>query len=163
MSDHPEFKIRGGGASDIDEIVRITNAAYVVELFCIEGDRTDSADVRSQMAEGRFLVVQPSTMPTQLIGSVYLSIHAERAYMGMLAVDPPFQGKGIAKTLIESVEKCCAEAGAKFLEITVINLRTELFPFYSSLGFVPAETEPYFRPAKALRPLHLVRMTKTLR
>jgi hypothetical protein len=60
------------------------------------------------------------------------------------------------------VEAQCRRAGCNVLDIAVVNLRQELFPFYEKLGFVPTATLPFPQPDKALQPLHLVQMTKTL-
>jgi GNAT superfamily N-acetyltransferase len=154
--------IRLASLADIPEIVRVTNMAYVVERFCIQGNRTDAMDVQSHMKGGRFLVIEDPSRAGTLVGSVYLAITAERGYLGILAVDPGHQGTGLAKALVTAVEALCREAGCSVLDIAVVNLRQELFPFYEKLGFVPTGTLPFPQPDKVLRPLHLIQMTKTL-
>ncbi len=155
--------IRMANARDIDEIVRVTNAAYVVEQFCLRGDRTDAADVATRMRTGRFLVIEVTPQPGTLRALAYLSIEADRGYLGTLSVDPAHQGHGLAKALVSDVEDRCRMEGLRFLDITVVNLRKDLFPFYTKLGFAPMATLPFPRPDKALQPLHLVQMTKALR
>jgi len=157
------FPVRNAQPSDSAEIVRVTNRAYAVERFCLEGERTDEADVSSRMAGGRFLVVETPEGPGTLAGAVYLSIAEGRGYMGTLAVDPGFQGKGVAKALVLAVEDRCVLEGCQFLDITVVNLRKELFPFYTRMGFAATAVLPFPRPARILQPLHLVQMTKPLR
>jgi GNAT superfamily N-acetyltransferase len=159
----PKDSIRVADVSDVDEIVRITNAAYLIEQFCLAGDRTDTSDVRSQMGKGRFLVAPAPMNPRNLCGSVYMSIADGRGYLGLLSVDPSFQGRSVAKVLVASVEDHCREEGCGFLDITVVNLRRELFPFYLKLGFSPTAVLPFPRPSKMIQPLHLVQMTKALR
>jgi GNAT superfamily N-acetyltransferase len=158
----PSISIRLAGNSDVEEIVRVTNAAYAVEQFCLSGDRTDSADIRSLMEKGRFLVVPHAETPSTLIASVYMSYSNGRGYLGILSVDPQYQGHGIAKALVSAVEDHCRREGCGFLDINVVNLRNELFPYYSQLGFAPSAVLPFPRPAKALQPLHLIQMTKAL-
>ena len=160
--DKHTYRIRNAAESDIPEIVRVTNAAYKIERFYLEEDRTNKADVRTQMASGVFLVAEYSDEPKRILGTVYISVSAERGYMGPLAVDPDFQGNGIAKALIQTVEEECRQKGSKFLDITVLNCRTDLFPFYSGLGFSPISTEPFLRTLLVLQPIHLIRMTKAL-
>ncbi len=160
-SEHP-ISIRLADSSDVEEIVRVTNLAYAVEHFCLSGDRTDSADVRALMEKGLFLVASQATNPSNLEASVYMSVSNGRGYLGILAVDPHFQGHGIAKALVSSVEDRCRLEGCGFLDITVVNLRHELFPYYSKLGFTPSAVVPFPRPAKVLKPLHLIQMTKAL-
>jgi GNAT superfamily N-acetyltransferase len=155
--------IRQATAADIAEIVRVTNAAYVVEQFCLQGDRTDAADVAERMRSGRFLVIDDPAQAGALRGLVYLSIEADRGYLGTLSVDPAHQGTGLAKALVSEIEECCQREDLRFLDISVVNLRKELFPFYAKLGFSPVATLPFPRPDKALRSLHLVQLTKALR
>ena len=51
----------------------------------------------------------------------------------MLAVDPPHQGTGLARRLIQVVEDYCRQAGCARLDFD-INLRTELPAFYARFG-----------------------------
>ena len=154
--------IRIAGASDVDEMVRVTNRAYVVEHFCLQGDRTDAADVTSRMRMGRFLIIDDPQREGALRALVFLSIEADRGYLGTLSVDPAHQGSGLAKALVHAVEEHCRLEGCRFLDISVVNLRRELFPFYTKLGFAPVAILPFPRPEKALEPLHLIQMTKAL-
>jgi GNAT superfamily N-acetyltransferase len=156
------YTIRVSIPSDTEEIVRVTNLAYAVEQFCIQGLRTDAEDVRSRMKTGQFLVIEDPTEPSSLRGSVFMSITDMRGYLGVLSVEPSFQGNGLAKALITAVEDRCRLAGCKFIDISVVNLRRELFPFYSKLGYAPFAIQPFHCPEKAIQPLHLVQMTKPL-
>ncbi len=154
--------IRVADASDIEAIVRVTNRAYEVEQFCLRGDRTDAADVGALMTAGQFLVVDDPTGRFPLRGSVYLAITGERGYLGMLSVDPACQGTGLARALVEAVEMRSRLAGCLFLDLSVVILRQELFPFYARFGFSQTTTLPFPKPDKILQPLHLVQMTKAL-
>jgi hypothetical protein len=60
------------------------------------------------------------------------------------------------------VEDRCREACARFLDLTVVNLRKELFPLYRKLGFAPTGVIPFPMPSKLILPCHLVQMTKAL-
>jgi GNAT superfamily N-acetyltransferase len=150
-------------ASDIPEIVRVINRAYVVEQFCLLGDRTNAADVTSHLRTGRFLVIEDPQRPGILRALAYLSIEADRGYLGTLSVDPAFQGAGLARELVAAAEDHCRREDCRFLDISVVNLRRELFPFYMKLDFAPTAILPFPRPEKILRPLHLIQMTKALR
>lgn len=154
--------VRNADAADIEEIVRVTNSAYVAEAFCINGARTSVADVELQMGNGQFLVIDDPANPGQLLGSVMWSINGERGYLGMLAVAPCHQGQGLARMLIAAVEKRCRAENCRFLELTVVNLREELFRYYSSFGFTAGSTLPFPAPEKIIQPLHLVQMRKIL-
>ena len=51
--------------SDIPEMVRIINAAYMAEAFCIQDLRTNEADIRSQMEIGQFFLAHSPRSPSQ--------------------------------------------------------------------------------------------------
>lgn len=155
--------IREALPADIPEIIRVSNQAYAVEVFCIKGDRTDVADVAYRMGTGAFLVID-SEQPGRLLASVYMSFpKAGRGYLGILAVDPQAQGRGLSKRLLEAVEERCRQAGCAFLDLTVVNLRKDLFPFYAKQGFSASDVLPFPRPEKLIQPCRLVQMTKALR
>jgi GNAT superfamily N-acetyltransferase len=152
--------MREATALDIPEIVRITNHAYVVEAFCLQGDRTDPAGVAELMESGRFLVLPGEE--GRLKGSVFLKPEGERWYLGLLAVAPECQKQGIGGAVMKAAEAYCRERGGRFLDLTVVNLRKELFAFYGRLGFHPYDVKPFPRPSKMIVPIHLVAMTKAL-
>jgi GNAT superfamily N-acetyltransferase len=147
---------------DVPALVDVTNRAYVVEEFFIRGTRTTDAEARALMAQpaARFLVVDHPA--GGLVASVFMEVRGDRGYFAMLAVDPAYQGQGAARLLIEAVEAECRGAGCRYLDIEVINLRTELPPFYARFGFIPHGTAPFEDVHKLLREAHAVLMTKSL-
>jgi len=154
--------IRTAGIDDLDAIVAVTNRAFVSEQFCVTGDRTDAADVRQRFAAGMFFVIDDPAHRNRLLGSVFCSMENSRGYMGLLAVDPDAQGQGHARSLLAAVEQQCRDAGCNFLDITVVNVREDLFPIYARLGFAACDVLPFPVPERARQPLHLVKMTKPL-
>lgn len=107
------MSVRVGAVADIAEIVRVINAAYRVEDFFIDGDRTSAEDVAARMqAPGACFLVIDSDVPGKLAASVWLEAVGERGHFAMLSVDPPHQGTGLARRLIEEVEGYCREAGS---------------------------------------------------
>lgn len=149
-------------AADVDEIVRVTSAAYRVEDFFIDGDRTNAAEVAAKMAgpDACFLVVD-SEDGCALVASVYVEVRGDRGYFGMLSVDPAHQKKGLSRVLIDAVASHCRAAGCNALDIDVVNLRLELPGFYAKLGFTPTGTAPFNNP-RAKRDVHLITMSRPL-
>lgn len=149
--------------ADIPEIVRIINSAFRVEDFFIDGDRTNEADIAARMAEPevRFLVVDAPESEA-LAATVMMDVHGGRGHFAMLSVDPPFQGRGLSRLLMNAVEEHCRAAGCYALDIEIVNLREELPAFYAANGFAPATTLPFPDERKLRRDAHLVRMTKSL-
>ncbi|BDU74188.1 GNAT family N-acetyltransferase [Mesoterricola silvestris] len=151
--------MRRATESDIPEIVRITNLAYAVEAFCIRGQRIRPEEVAALMETGRFLV-EPGG--SGLRASVFLRPEGIRWYLGLLAVAPDCQGRGLGRKMVEEAGELCRAEGGRFLDITVVSLRKELFPFYEGLGFHAHDVMPFREPEKLLLPLHLVKCTKAL-
>lgn len=149
--------------NDISEIVRIINSAFRVEDFFVKGDRTSERDIALRMADPdvRLFVVDADESGA-LAGAVIVDVHGRRGHFAMLSVDPPFQGRGIARLLINAVEEYCRAAGCESLELDVVNLREELPAFYTALGFAPVDTAPFPDTSKLRRDAHMLRMTKSL-
>jgi GNAT superfamily N-acetyltransferase len=154
---------RIAGPADVPELVRVINAAYVVEQFFVDGDRTSAAQVRDRMTRPSswFLAIDDPQTSGRLAACVWVEARDERGYFGMLAVDPGQQGQGFGRLLIAAVENHCRAAGCRFLDISVVNLRSELPAFYRQFGFAPYGTAP-FDPVRSIRPAHLVLMKKPL-
>lgn len=150
--------------ADIDDVVRVTNAAYVVERFFIDGTRTNVDEARALQAQphAAFLVIDDPDRPGTLLASVYVETRGDRGYFAMLAVDPPQQGRGLARQLIHAVEDHCRAAGCRHLDFDMINLRTELPAFYARFGFVPIGTTEMGDRHKLKLPCHRIQMSKPL-
>jgi predicted N-acetyltransferase YhbS len=151
--------LRTAGPADARAVTALINAAYEVERFFVDGDRTSEAEVRQYMAKGTFLVAEQDGAP---IGCVYTEQRGDRGYFGLLAVDPGQHGRGVGRTLIAAAEDRFRGAGCRAVDISVVNLRTELPPFYRRLGYVETGTAPFPDPEKATRPCHFILMSKTL-
>jgi ribosomal protein S18 acetylase RimI-like enzyme len=155
------MKSRVAVESDVTEIVRVINAAYRVEDFFVNGNRTSDADVRRRMSEGVvFLVIDGN--PGTLSAAVAVDVHEGRGHFAMLSVDPSLQGSGLGRVLIDDIEEFCRDAGCTDLDIEVVNLREELPAFYRRFGFTEAGTFPFTPAEKLKREAHLVKMSKSL-
>jgi GNAT superfamily N-acetyltransferase len=147
----------------VSALTRLINTAYRVEAFFIHGDRTHEQEVQRWIESpgcGFLLLETPD--PPGIIGAVYVETRPIGGYFGLLSVDPDAQGKGFGRLLVEAAESHCKAAGCSELEITVVNLRTELPPFYAKFGFQDAGTIPFPAPHKLTQPVHLVVMRKSL-
>ena len=143
-------------ADDVPGLVRVINAAYEVEKFFVSGDRTDTETVRRLMTTGAFVVTRDER---GLTGCVYVELRGTRGYFGMLSVEPSRQGTGLGRRLVDEAEQYARDHGCDVMDIRVVNLRTELPPFYRKLGYVERGTEPVDDP-RALQPFHFILMSK---
>ena len=153
--------VRTATEDDLDEIVRVINAAYRVEDFFVTGNRTSTDEMRRRMnTPGSTILVIDAE--NGLAAAVLVEIENGRGHFAMLSVDPPLQGRGLARILMNAIADFCRNAGCVGLDLEVVNLREELPSFYDAFGFKPAGTAPFNAPEKLTREAHLVRISKTL-
>ena len=153
------ISMRTATRGDADAIARLVNMAFLVEQFFIERDRTNPETVRSMMDKGKFLLAEDAP---NILGCVYLELRGERGYFGMLSIDPSRQRMGVGRQLVETVEKYFRDAGCKFSDLKIVNVRTELHTLYRRLGYVDSGTAPYDDPTPTKMPVHFIAMSKQL-
>ena len=160
------MRTRDATPDDLPALARVVNAAYLVEQSFVTGHRTDEGELREMLARpgAAFLVVGDGDGGDSgaLAGAVYVELRGARAYFGMLSVHPAHQGQGLGRLLVTSAEQRCRDAGCRFVDISVVDLRTDLAPFYARLGYAPYDTAPFPQAARLTRPAGLVLMTKPL-
>ena len=110
----------------------------------LDGQRTDAEEI-SRLLETQDSIILLAEFDGDLLASVHLEKHAEGAYLGMLAVSPGLQGRGLGRRLMAAAEaRAVREWGALKMLMTVIHLRHELIAFYRRRGYVPTgRTRPF--------------------
>src|SRR5512132_3381445 len=151
--------LRTATADDVPRIVALLNAAFAMERDFIDKDRTSAPEIERYMTSGTFFVVDGDA--GGLASCMYLEQRGERLYLGMLAVSPSQQGRGLGRQMMTAAERHAASLGCVAIDIRIVNRRTELPPFYRALGFVDCGTEPFEDPFLT-QPTHFVRMTKQI-
>jgi GNAT superfamily N-acetyltransferase len=140
-----EFSIREAAPEDAAAIRGAINEAYRVERDFVTGDRVTDGEVRDLLTRGTFLVAARAKEAPS--GCVFLQPKDNgRTYLGLLAVDPVVQGRRLGALMMAAAERWCRDQRSAVIDIRVVNLRTELPPFYAARGFVPAGTEPFIDP-----------------
>jgi len=153
-------QLRIAGNSDAERLTDLINAAFrKAESFIIDRDRVDLEVVQSLFAKGEFLVADDEDA---LAGCVYLELRGERAYLGLLSVDPTRQKAGVGSMLMREAELHCARAGCRFVDLRIIDLRKDNQAFYKRRGYVETGTEPFPSELDAKLPCHFVNMSKPL-
>ena len=161
MVEKSDIHIRLATMDDRTAMMPAINQAFAIEKF-LEGTRTDEQLLAEMMESGEFLIAQNGS--GRIIASVYVEIKGARGYLGMLAVDPAEQGKGLGRVMVDAVENYCRAKGCSGVDLVVISLRTDLPPFYRKLGYIETGTEE-FHPSRKLKPgvqCHCIAMSKEL-
>jgi ribosomal protein S18 acetylase RimI-like enzyme len=162
--------------SDIPAIVGLLNRSYrgdssrlgwTTEADLIGGNvRTDIEDVTRTLArEGSvFLVCRQSD--GEPIGCVNLQRKGDRLYLGMFAVRPDLQGKGIGASLMKAAEVHALENGCHAVFMWVVSVRKELIEWYVRLGYRDTGERVAFHEdglsGPHLRPLEFMVLEKPL-
>jgi GNAT superfamily N-acetyltransferase len=90
-------------------------------------------------------------------------LRSDRAYFGLLSVDPSQQRQGIGRGLVNDAERRAREARCEFMDILAVNVRPELPPIYQGMGYVASGTAPFPANVPTKVPCHFLRMSKDLR
>jgi len=157
VSAQPRLRLAGPG--DTAAITAVVNLAYEVEDFFKIGDRTDVAEIEGLLAEAAFIVADFEA--GELAGAVYVRSTPPRGYFGMLSVRPALQGTGLGRKLVAAAEEYCVQRGCTEVDLSVVNLRTELPAFYERFGYRRSGTEawPEDELHRISRPAHFITMT----
>lgn len=142
-------------------MIPLINDAFAIENF-LEGTRTDEGRLKASMKKGKFLLGYDSK--NALVASVYVEARGTRGYLGMLAVSTSHQGMGFGRAMVGAAEVHCRQQGCTAMDLTVLNLRSELLAFYLKLEYAERGTEA-FHPSRPLKPgveCHCIVMSKPL-
>jgi predicted N-acetyltransferase YhbS len=152
--------IRIANHDDVETLTAMVNRAFVVEEFFTIGDRTSVDRVRRLLEQtGMFLIAERNGVA---VGCVFVKNQDGIGYFGMLSVEPAVAGRGVGRALVNAAERHLADLGCSAVEIEVVNLRTELLPFYERLGYVQTGERPFNTPGRAKLPCHFLVMSKSL-
>jgi GNAT superfamily N-acetyltransferase len=154
-----ELKPRFGTDLDAEAIAALVNEAFKVERFFIDGDRIAPEKVREMMRRGKFMLAEDGGAMT---ACVYVELRGQRAYFGLLGVDPSWQGQGLGRKMVAEAENYARDAGCEFMDLRIVNIRVELPPFYRRLGYAETGTEPFAADAAPTQPCHFIKMSKPL-
>lgn len=150
---------RAATVDDVPGIVALLNAAFAMERAFIDRDRASVEEITRYLAAGTFFVVDGDD--GLLASCMYLERRGGRLYLGMLAVRPAQQKRGLGRLMMAAAEQQAEAFGCHAIDIRIVDRRTELPPFYRALGFVDTGTEPFDDPLLT-KPCHFLLMAKEL-
>jgi predicted N-acetyltransferase YhbS len=156
-----DVRIRPGTTHEAEPIASLINQAFIVERVAFDGDRTSPQKVRELFESGLFLVAESQS---RLVACVFLEPRGIRGYLGLLAVDPVHEGKGLGRQLVLAAEEHARGARLNTIELRIISPRAEtLLPFYLKLGYLQTGTAPLDATAANPKvPCHYITMVKNL-
>lgn len=160
MSANNTIPVRLAAPADAAKITDVINAAFrIAEGFFVDGPRISQAEVEQLLEKGTFLLAEAGDV---LNGCVYVELRGERSYLGLLSVNPACQQSGLGSLLMLEAENHCRQRGSRFMDIYIVNLRTELPAFYQRRGYVENGTTPFPPNIATKVPCHFINMSKPL-
>jgi ribosomal protein S18 acetylase RimI-like enzyme len=137
-------------------------AGWTHEADLLDGQRTDVETLQAIAADKttRLLIGCDGDHP---IGCVQVSdVGNGTAYLGLLCIEPRLQAAGLGRQFIAAAEACArTEFGARKIEMTVIENRTELIAYYERRGYTRTGERRDF-PITVEPPLFMVVLAKAL-
>lgn len=140
-----DFSFRRATLADIDRVKAHVHSAYrgeasrrgwTTEAELLDGQRTDVRELKELInsEEAQLWLLEREDA---LLGSIVLKREPEGVvHLGMIAVGPEQQGKGVGRALMERAEQLVREhAWGTRLEMTVIGQRSELIAWYERRGY----------------------------
>src|SRR5258706_3422972 len=112
-----------------------SRSGWTTEADLLDGTRTDENAIREFFMESGSTILKYMN-EGKIIGCVRLLKHGSQLYLGMFAVDPTEQNKGVGKKILLAAEVEARKQNCKSIDMTVISERTELIDWYKRNGYV---------------------------
>lgn len=152
--------VREARLSELPAIVALINEAYLVESFFVAGPRIASETLAAFIGADEIFVLEAPQ--DQIVATAHLRCHARAGHLGLISVLPTHQGQGLGTRMIAALEQVALTRGCTTMHLQVVNLRTELPPFYQSLGYHQTGCSDFADPQRSLQPVHFLEMQKSL-
>ena len=152
--------VRTATADDAAEVAALVHTAYrsdasrtgwTTEADLVGGQRADVAMVGELVDRAGSVVLVGVTLDgadhgrADLLACCHLERREGSAGLGLFAVVPGRQGRGVGRAMLSAAERYAQdEWGVTVLELTVLNHRPELIAWYQRCGFVETgEQHPF--------------------
>ncbi len=144
-----DWTISNCGPADLGEIADLVNAAYrgqggatgwTSEVGMVDGQRTTSAALKDELAGSTGVSILALRDAKELLACVRLELTKGArggpvCCIGMLAVRPGAQDRGLGRALLRHAEAKGRAAGAQAARITVVSVRESLIAWYERQGY----------------------------
>ncbi|WP_433965715.1 GNAT family N-acetyltransferase [Tunturiibacter gelidiferens] len=154
-------QLRTATPEDAARLVPFINRAFARDNYFKRTERTNAEQIAEYLLKGTFLLKEDAD---GLLGLIYIELRDNgHGYIGMVAVDPDRQTRGVGRELMEAGEQLCRDHDCRLIEISVIDRRPELIAWYQRQGYKIVGEAPYIRPEVLILPCHFILMEKELR
>lgn len=135
------YRLIRASADQTNAILALVNQAYrgsigwTRETDIVAGQRTTPEEIIALLnnPHAHLLVCVEAQ---QLIACVCIEVQQTHAYLGMLAVQPTLQGRGIGKIILQLAEEYVSETlGINKITMVVVSQRPELIAYYLRRGY----------------------------
>jgi N-acetylglutamate synthase-like GNAT family acetyltransferase len=128
-----DFSLRSTLKSDINDLVEIINAAYSYQDQAKGEPRTNTNHLQKRINETDFYTVLHTE---RVIGCVYLEPKGSALHFGLLTLIPDFRGKGIAESIINSIDAYAKNNDFETINLDYMSLAPWLKKYYEKHGFL---------------------------
>ena len=134
------LSLQGATEGQIDEICELVNLAYrgkdgwTSETGMIAGQRVRPAEIVSALRhpQSHLLVCAEAA---KVYACICVESKGAEAFLGLFAVAPKQQGKGLGKQILALAEAYAKELGATSAKMWVVRQRQELIAYYERRGY----------------------------
>jgi len=130
---------------DIPALNKLINSAYrgeeskkgwTTEEEILGGIRINEESLMGYFDKDNTCILKYTDTDGVILGTVYLEVKKPELYLGMFAVSPVLQGKGIGKSLLLEAETFALKNDCTRMAISVISSRKELIEWYKRHGYI---------------------------
>lgn len=141
--------------ANAEQIANLVNSAYrgesskrgwTTEADLLGGQRTDAARIRECILRPHSVIILVLNV-NHILGCVHVEQVGRECHLGMITVEPQYQGVGLGKKIVAAAEQFALEKWkSEAISMSVITLRTELISWYERRGYLKTgkfENFPY--------------------
>jgi len=162
--------------ADIPDLINLLNCAYrgeaskkgwTTEANLLKGNqRMDRETLTEHMGRQDALILKYLGTENDIQGCIFLQKKNNSMYLGMLAVSPDQQAKGIGKKLLAAADEHARSMNCNALHMTVISAREELIAWYVRHGYRATGERMPFSPEEKfgipMQPLEFIVLERKL-
>jgi ribosomal protein S18 acetylase RimI-like enzyme len=136
----PALELRPATATDVSRLKAVVQAAYGHYVERIGGPPRPMIDDYSDVVRDSRVTV--AELGGEIAGLVVLAVDDEGFLVDNVAVDPPHQGTGVGRALLEHAEREAQRAGFDSTYLYTHETMTENLEMYARIGYVEYDRRP---------------------